>query len=94
MRRLLLLLLLPVIGLMAEPAPVLAQDPPPRIPHVVVDVRGSMPKFSQEQQLADSRGLFLADMPPDIVLHNAWPMLPIAALTLLVAGLAVRRAVT
>ena len=44
--------------------------------------------------LVETRGLFLADMPPDIVLRNAWPMLPIAVLTLLVAGVAVRRAVT
>jgi ABC-2 type transport system permease protein len=43
--------------------------------------------------LVETRGFFLADMPGDVVLANAWPMLPIAAVTLLVAGFAVRRAV-
>jgi len=43
--------------------------------------------------LVETRGFFLADMPGDVVLAYAWPMLPIAAVTLLVAGFAVRRAV-
>jgi ABC-2 type transport system permease protein len=43
--------------------------------------------------LVETRGIFLADMPIDVTLANAWPMLPIAAVTLLLAGVAVRRAV-
>ena len=43
--------------------------------------------------LVETRGFFLADLPPDVAFANAWPMLPIAVVTLLVAGIAVRRAV-
>jgi len=43
--------------------------------------------------LVETRGLFLADLPFEVMLANAWPMLPIAAATLLLAGIAVRRAV-
>jgi ABC-2 type transport system permease protein len=39
-----------------------------------------------------SRGLFLQDMPLSVVLSQAWPMALIAAVTLTVAGIAVRRA--
>jgi len=37
--------------------PVSAQDPPPPIPHFVVDLHGVFPGFPIEQALADSRGL-------------------------------------
>lgn len=40
-----------------------AQDPPPPIPRVVVDLRGSFPKFPRNAQLADSRGLDLPELP-------------------------------
>jgi len=43
--------------------------------------------------LVETRGLFLADMPPEVVFANAWPLVPISLVTLLVAGVAVRRAV-
>ena len=44
-------------------APVLAQDAPPPIGRVAVDVRGTIPKFKQELQLAQSRGLDLSELP-------------------------------
>lgn len=40
-----------------------AQDPPPPIPRIVVDLRGSFPKFPRNFQLADSRGLDLRELP-------------------------------
>lgn len=44
--------------------PVAAQDPPPRIGPFVVDVHGTMPRFpADDQQLAESRGLLLSELP-------------------------------
>ena len=40
-----------------------AQDPPPPIPRFVLDLRGSIPKFPGNQQLADSRRLDLRELP-------------------------------
>ena len=40
-----------------------AQDPPPPIPRIVVDLRGSFPKFPRGPQLAASRGLDLRELP-------------------------------
>jgi hypothetical protein len=40
-----------------------AQDPPPRIGPFVLDLQGTVPQFSQDQQLADSRGLLLSELP-------------------------------
>jgi hypothetical protein len=41
-----------------------AQDPPPRIPWVVVDLHASVPKFpSDDVELAASRGMKLAELP-------------------------------
>ena len=40
-----------------------AQDPPPPIPRIVVDLRGSFPKFPRSPQLADSRGLDPRELP-------------------------------
>jgi hypothetical protein len=40
-----------------------AQDPPPPIPRVVVDLRGSFPRFPRSVELADSRGLDLRELP-------------------------------
>ena len=41
-----------------------AQDPPPKIGPFVLDLHGTMPRFkSDDQQLADSRGLALAELP-------------------------------
>jgi ABC-2 type transport system permease protein len=43
--------------------------------------------------LVATRGLFLQDLPLSVVLQQAWPMALIAAVALIVAGVAVRRAV-
>lgn len=44
--------------------PVRAQDPPPRIPWFAVDLHGSVPRFpSDDQVLADSRDMNLAELP-------------------------------
>lgn len=40
-----------------------AQDPPPPIPRIVIDLRGSFPRFPRDPQLADSRGLELGELP-------------------------------
>jgi hypothetical protein len=40
-----------------------AQDPPPRIGPFVVDLRGTIPKFGNDPQLAASRGLNQAELP-------------------------------
>jgi hypothetical protein len=54
-----------LIGLLliGTPLSVRAQEPPPPIPHVVLDIRGTFPKFTQEEQLAASRGLQVAELP-------------------------------
>lgn len=44
--------------------PVFAQEPPPRIPFVAVDVQGSLSNFpSADQDLAASRGMAVAELP-------------------------------
>ena len=40
-----------------------AQDPPPRISPIVIDVHAMLPRFPQDEQLAFSRGLQLGDLP-------------------------------
>ncbi len=41
-----------------------AQEPPPPLPHVVVDLQGVIPVFPNDaQQLADSRGLNVTQLP-------------------------------
>jgi hypothetical protein len=40
-----------------------AQEPPPRLPIIVVDVHGNLPNFPDTQGLADSRLLNLAELP-------------------------------
>ncbi len=41
-----------------------AQDPPPRIPWFVVDLHATVPRFpSDNSELADSRGMTLAELP-------------------------------
>jgi hypothetical protein len=45
-------------------SPVRAQEPPPRIPWFVIDAQANIPRFpSDDQQLADSRGMTLAELP-------------------------------
>jgi hypothetical protein len=40
-----------------------AQDPPPQIGPFVVDLHATVPRFPQDQQLAQSRGMTLAELP-------------------------------
>lgn len=51
-----------------------AQDPPPPIPRVVLDLRGTVPKFTTEEELAASRGIPQTELPSrgwgaDVGLH-------------------------
>ncbi len=58
------LLFIVLIGVWLVARPGAAQDPPPRIGPFVVDVHGTMPRFpADDQQLADSRGLELSELP-------------------------------
>ena len=44
--------------------PAFAQDPPPPLPHVVLDLHGLVPVFPNDAvQLADSRGLTVTELP-------------------------------
>jgi hypothetical protein len=47
----------------AAPRVALAQEPPPRIGPFVIEVHGTIPRFSKKPQLAESRGLELAELP-------------------------------
>ena len=51
------------LTLLAIPARAVAQDPPKPIGPFVVDIRATIPNFPQDQQLADSRGLGVTDLP-------------------------------
>lgn len=58
------LIIVALLGVCLGARPVAAQDPPPRIGPFVIDVHGTMPRFpSDDQQLADSRGLRLSELP-------------------------------
>jgi hypothetical protein len=53
-----------VVLLVFAARPARAQDPPPRIPFYVIDLHGTVPRFpSDDQALADSRGMLLAELP-------------------------------
>ena len=56
------LLLLATLGL-SSPMNASAQEPPPRIGPFVIDVRGTVPRFDQNDQLAESRGLLPGELP-------------------------------
>ena len=59
-----LALLFVVVGATVWPAHVGAQEPPPRIPPFVVDLHATVPLFPNDsQQLADSRGLNISELP-------------------------------
>src|SRR5215831_5563181 len=49
--------------LLAVGSPAFAQEPPPKIGPFVVDLHGTVPRFPDSQELADSRGLTLAELP-------------------------------
>ncbi|HZR26994.1 MAG TPA: outer membrane beta-barrel protein [Vicinamibacterales bacterium] len=57
MRRLL------VVCLLLAATPAFAQDPPPRIGPFVVDLHATVPRFPEDLQLSDSRGMSLAELP-------------------------------
>ena len=46
-----------VVNVVTVSSPVFAQEPPPRLPFVVVDLHANVPKFPGDASLADSRGL-------------------------------------
>ena len=53
-----------LLALFAAIAPAAAQDPTPRIGPFAIDLHASIPRFpSDNQQLADSRGLLLQELP-------------------------------
>ena len=53
-----------VVVLASLASPALAQDPPPPIPWVVVDLHATVPRFpSDDAQLADSRNMSVAELP-------------------------------
>jgi hypothetical protein len=53
-----------VLALCALARPTCAQDPPPKIGPFVIDLQGTAPGFpSDDQQLADSRGVLLQELP-------------------------------
>jgi hypothetical protein len=53
-----------ILILASLPLPAFAQDPPPPIPWFVVDLHASVPRFpSDDQQLADSRNMSIAELP-------------------------------
>jgi hypothetical protein len=55
-------LLVTTLGLF--PGAALAQDPPPPIPWFVVDLHATVPRFpSDDEQLAESRGMSVAELP-------------------------------
>jgi hypothetical protein len=49
--------------LLVAAVPARAQDPPPPIPLFVFDIQGNFPAFPQDDALAASRGLQLAELP-------------------------------
>jgi len=52
-----------LVTALAPARPARAQEPPPRIGPVVVDLHGTFPSFPEDQLLADSRGMTLAELP-------------------------------
>lgn len=58
------LIVVVLAALLAYGRPAAAQGPPPRIGPFVVDLHGTIPRFpTDDQQLADSRGLVLRELP-------------------------------
>jgi hypothetical protein len=56
-------LVLAIASLLVLSAPATAQDPPPKIGPFVLDLHGTIPRFPHDQQLADSRGLDINELP-------------------------------
>jgi hypothetical protein len=69
---------LAVLLLCSFPALAAAQDPPPRIGPFVFDLHGIVPMFGEDQQLADSRGLALGELPgPGLGIHTSVHVYPL-----------------
>jgi hypothetical protein len=49
--------------LMAMASPLLAQEPPPRIGPIVLDLHGTVPRFPENDALALSRGISVTELP-------------------------------
>jgi hypothetical protein len=54
---------LALTGILLAAIPARAQEPPPPIPRVALDVHATVPHFSQDAALADSRGLSAGELP-------------------------------
>src|SRR5437867_10228304 len=52
-----------LVLLLAVASPAAAQEPPPRIGPFVVDLHGTVPRFPDDQNLADSRAMLAAELP-------------------------------
>lgn len=52
-----------LLSILAVALPVRAQEPPPKIGPIVVDVHGTVPKFPTSPQLAQSHDLVVAQLP-------------------------------
>jgi hypothetical protein len=64
MHRVAMIVAVAVVAVVLRGAAASAQDPPPPLPHVVVDLQGLVPVFPNDsQQLADSRGLTVTELP-------------------------------
>lgn len=64
----------PILLVFGAERPSRAQDPPPPIPRFALDLRGTVPKFTTEAELAESRGLRETELPSrglgaDVGLH-------------------------
>jgi hypothetical protein len=52
-----------ILAAVAFARPARAQDPVPRIGPFVIDLHGTFPRFPEDQLVADSRGMSLAELP-------------------------------
>ena len=84
-----------MLGVFVVAAPMIVLSgyaaPVENMPHLVELLSRSNPV---RYMLVAARGLFLQDLPVGVVLQQAWPMALIALVTLAIAGVAVRRAVS
>jgi hypothetical protein len=52
-----------ILAAVSFAGPARAQDPPPRIGPFVIDLHGTLPRFPEDQLVADSRRMSLAELP-------------------------------
>jgi hypothetical protein len=55
--------LVPTFLIAVSAVPTYAQEPPPPIPLFAIDLHATIPRFPQDQTLADSRNMMLAELP-------------------------------